>query len=217
VHVIKNLNWVGREDELKILLKSCQSNLNSFRNKSGEKQDYEIPIIHGGMGIGKTRLAYEFRSKLNETVKDVHITYLFYDFSSHDKVLDLSSLKNSFGLLLASHFFFSKSSSDLQKYVTSKTKDFFDFDTVMELISKQYTSNSEMILVIQIDEFSQIGGTELLKDLVRTFAVFMREKHDLHICLIPQFLGTAASIGLDAINFSRVRLLPLLLQPLDDP
>jgi len=51
-----NLGWVGREKELEQLEGWAKENIANHLLEKMTKQMYRCPLVHGGLGAGKTRL-----------------------------------------------------------------------------------------------------------------------------------------------------------------
>ena len=51
-----DLHWVGREKELAQLEEWALNNISYHLRKEPTKQMYRCPLVHGGMGVGKSRI-----------------------------------------------------------------------------------------------------------------------------------------------------------------
>lgn len=59
VPIERVLSFVGRTVETQNLQKSLITNITSFCLDDKSKQNYRIDLVYGGVGLGKSRIAYE--------------------------------------------------------------------------------------------------------------------------------------------------------------
>ena len=227
------LNWVGREKELEDLLKLTLTNVERYTRQVATKQLYSIPLVHGGMGLGKSRLGIELFRKLKElheqnkpcklspTKKDLRfqeafddIAHVFIDFSTIDE-LDMhheGRLPSSIllGLRVACHFFFGCPLDAIR--LSSEEQSMFLFSNVLDLISKRHVKKG-LLLLIQLDEFPHVDQ-EILNKMIGEISGQMISKHERKICVLPFLTGTATQVGVQAIKTSKMPLKSIPLLPL---
>ena len=157
------LHWVGREKELQQLEEWSLNNISYHIQQEPTKQMYRSPLVHGGLGVGKSRLVvhsnWAIKHKLQTTnptfklpstglepPKDIafndafgHVGHIFIDFSradkygDRDKVLDIST---SLGLRIAAHFFFGVGFDALtDKIIDMEQRKQFTFGNVFSLVN----------------------------------------------------------------------------------
>jgi hypothetical protein len=61
------LSYIGRQTELSLLLNCAKCNIGNYLNGIRTKQNYHINIVHGGVGVGKSRLIVEANNKLKNS------------------------------------------------------------------------------------------------------------------------------------------------------
>jgi hypothetical protein len=104
------LPWTGREDVVKIITDIIENNISSHKDKKKTKQFYQIGVITGGTGIGKSRTGIEaVKIGVKEKGKcfSEHF-HMFIDLSRKDRFdnyVDSWHFKSDFGNLSKSIYY----------------------------------------------------------------------------------------------------------------
>ncbi len=139
---------------------------------------YACPLVHGALGIGKTRIVTEFNKSIGNRLSayggDYNTASIYMDFSRGDSIQPgESSMLNILGLRLASHFFFGRSSAWLiSELGLLQCAQAFPFLKVISLISSKFCTDKPLVLTIQLDEFGFVSA-DLLNELMRIIATQM--------------------------------------------
>jgi hypothetical protein len=154
------LHWVGREKELDQLEKWALNNISYHLQQVKTKQMYRSPLVHGGMGVGKTRIVVHSNRRIEHNLRTTNPTFhlpslqriafndafgnvghAFIDFSRADKYGDRDQgldISTSLGLRIAAHFFFGVGFDALtDKIIEMEQRKQFTFDKVCSLINNR--------------------------------------------------------------------------------
>ena len=216
---------VGRVQMLQQLRENEALNINNFILQRVATVQYCCPLVHGAMGVGKTRIVQEFNPSLKDrltehpTLKDARIVNITMNFAAGDVMTyEDVDIRTALGLRLAAHFFFQQPGAWLRSMLgrTRDTGGVFSFRAVMSIISKTHyaKSSAPLLLTLQLDEFGLIEQA-YLKCMLADMAFHMTSRHSLKVCLLPSLTGTTVAVGLSSIAASRLILANMLLQPLD--
>jgi Cdc6-like AAA superfamily ATPase len=214
--------FIGREKEIELLLINSDMNITKFLNKVVIPQHYTLPLIYGGMGVGKTSLIAYFSSILEKKLESKilinfsKIVNIYINFNIDDscELQDTKISSNLLGLRIASHFFFGKSSKIIENKYQEYIK-FFTLDDILSLINKLYIkpTNKNLIIILHMDEFQQIKK-ELLNEFIRNIASLMTRYHEYGICILPFLSGTDVESEVDLITRSNLTISKILISPL---
>lgn len=207
---------VGRDQELAQLAEHEKTNINGYTNGILTQRLYICPLVHGALGIGKTRLVADFNSSLRDRCKlTCPIGSIYMDFSRGDSLNAETSMSEALGLRLASHFFFGQSGDWLIAQLgISRCQQLFPFIKVIELITERYCTDSPIILTLHMDEFGVLPS-RLLDSLMEIIATHMSAKHESRVWLLPYLTGTTVETGIKSITSSKISPKDILLGPLN--
>ncbi|EGG17117.1 hypothetical protein DFA_08099 [Cavenderia fasciculata] len=201
-------------------------NMLSFTNKRDNKQDYSIPTVIGGIGIGKTRVGEETfislvsNSEVSSCCKNFDkFWYVKFDFAASDKPLEGERASQFIGRCLVSRFFYGTSSAHAKTNIPEAS-----VLEVVNLIDKLYVDQKgeKALLILHLDEYFMLP-LPLLNELVSCLADLMLhppttisgQSTVIHnICVVPLMTGTDLDSANTSIYFSKliprdVRLIPL--------
>jgi hypothetical protein len=216
VGVDLELQFEGRTKELDQLLSFEKANIDNFERQVKTKQFYSCPLVHGGLGFGKTRLIVEHNQALAVRNSNFSCASVLVDFSRGDDLDESETLMDiALGLRVAAHFLFGKDSNWLKPKIYEHHRHLFTFGEVLSYIGTQYAINKPLLLSLQIDEFGLIAS-ESLNKILRLFSTHMSTRHNDRVCLLPYLSGTTTAVGLAAITLSQLQPQPILLPPLGE-
>lgn len=206
---------VGREMELNQLATYEATNINGYVDGILTQRLYICPLVHGALGVGKTRLVADFNSSIRDRLKlKCSIGSIYMDFSRGDSLTAETSMSEALGLRLASHFFFGQSGDWLIAQLgISRCQQLFPFIKVIELIKDRYCADSPLLLTLHMDEFGVLPP-HLLDKLMEIIATHMSARHDSQVWLLPYLTGTTVEIGVKSITSSKISPKDILLGPL---
>ena len=207
--------FAGREDELAELTKLEFTNIELFRQCVATKQMYNCPLVHGPMGIGKSRLLNEFnRGLAARHGSSCNTAFITIDPSIGDNILPTLDADQFIGLHVFCRFFFGTTPHEMKPLMASRKipYEIFGWHSVLPVISSKYASKSTLLLAIHLDEFTFISS--IVGTVVKIFAGHMTQNHSLNVCLLPSLSGTTTTEGLAAIKWSQINPYSMLLGPL---
>jgi hypothetical protein len=208
------LTFTGREEEKKLLEKLEADNVyHFFRQNSKTKQFYTCPIVHGSLGVGKSRLGYEFNRELQKRHPNYLCGHITLDFSLGDaKSFDpTASDDTKLAFRVLAHFFFGESAQWLVEKLAGHgiATIPLTFSSVMNCIAK-HCNNKPVLLAIQLDEFGYLSS-EMLNQTLVVLATHLVSRHDSNVCLLPMMTGTTTKQGIDAVTRSQLSCPTILL------
>lgn len=207
---------VGRDEEFAELATYEANNLYGYMNRTLTQRLYNVPLVHGALGVGKTRLIAEFTSSIrNRHTLSGPVASVYMDLSRGDAfIMGETSMRASLGMRLASHFFFGKTCDWLiDQLGILKCQELFPFGNVIQVIKNFYYKDKPLVLTLHIDEFGTLS-TLALDELMKIIATHMSTQHDSQVWLLPYLTGTMVEIGVSSISSSHLSPKDLLLRPL---
>jgi hypothetical protein len=221
VNVATTLSFIGRQQQQLELGEIEGNNIKSFLEGSRVKQSYQCPLVHGSLGVGKSRLVAEFNRSLQlRNGSKFHCGFITLDCSAGDSdaITTITSADNILAVSVLAHFFFGKSARWLRGNLvgSSASINTLTFSSVMKYISVKYnTATTPILLAIQVDEFGELGP-DVLNSFLKNFTTHMIEDQSLQICLLPTLSGTTTQAGIKAITGSQMTVSHILVPPLTE-
>ncbi|GAM18881.1 hypothetical protein SAMD00019534_020560 [Acytostelium subglobosum LB1] len=222
--------FVGRESELSQLINSAKQNIKAFQKQERAPQSYRCPVVHGGFGIGKSRVGYEFAQTLPSIIPAAGvpgaIANIFLELFAADVIKQYELLHHNvasvlLGIRIAIHFFFGIGLSKFRDTVnlSSQEIELFTLTNVMGLIRELFNRTTQgndkipIYISIQFDEFSSTDQA-CLHDMIKQLSDYMSTEHSLGICIIPMLTGTNTTLGEESVLLSQLGYTSILLSPL---
>ena len=210
------LTFTGREEEKKLLKNLEAENMDHFfQQKTKTKQYYTCPLVHGSLGVGKSRLGYEFCRDLKKRHPNFCCGHITLEFSTGDAVgFDPATSDDTrLALRVLAHFFFGESAQWLLALLAGRAiaTNRLTFSSVVDHIAK-HCKNERVLLAIQLDEFGYLSS-EMLHQALIVLATHLVSRHDSNVCLLPMMTGTTTKKGIAAVTSSQLSCRAILLKP----
>ena len=203
--------WSGRELELKEIYRHYDTCVQSSQKGTSSQHDYPVPVVYGGLGVGKTRFVYhsfEHWIQKQMEAEPKHFTHseqitFHFGIGGADVAPDeiAKNPKLHFGMLLASRYFFgigcSKLSSKLMDLTIHRGWNhnnlmaLFDIEKVWEEVRVSFLPG-KLILALQFDEHQQIPRFPF-RSLLQELSSLLFTGYKSSICLLVAFSGTNPS------------------------
>lgn len=206
---------MGRDKELAELSRYEAANIQCYKKGIFAQCLYLCPLVHGAVGVGKTRLVADFNISARDRLKLPYpVGSVYMDFSRGDSLRNETSMSAALGMRLASHFFFGQSCDWLiAELGFPRCRQLFPFRKVIQLISERCCTNSPLILTMHIDEIDLVPPS-LLDEIMTIIATHMSTNHASRVWLLPYLTGTTAEIGITSVTSSKISPKDMLLEPL---
>jgi hypothetical protein len=224
VNVATTISFTGRQQQQIKLGKIEGDNIKSFLEGSRVKQSYQCPLVHGSLGVGKSRLVAEFNRSIHvRNGSKFRCGFITLDCSAGDSdaIATVTSADAILAVSVLAHFFFGKSARWLRDNLVgssmSTSINTLTFGSVMNYISVKYNTatTTPILLAIQVEEFGELDPN-VLNSFLKNFTTHMIEEQSLRMCLLPTLSGTTTQAGIKAITASQMTVSHILVPPLTE-